>query len=168
MALVVEDGSIVANADSYVTRSDFIAWSLRRGYTVADDDLADNKLVVAFDFINGIESSLAGLLSVREQTGAYPRTDLVLQTYSWLSTEIPTQAKDYQMSLALDQVNGIDIFNPPQSDSVAVRRSRVEGAVEEEYAVSDSSAFVYQSLSNRLRQILQRSRAGYGIIITMG
>jgi len=168
MALVVEDGSIVANANSYVTRSDFIAWSLRRGYTVADDVLADNKLVIAFDFINGIESSLAGLLSVREQTGAYPRTDLVLQTYSWLSTEIPTQAKDYQMSLALDQVNGIDIFNPPQSDSVAVRRSRVEGAVEEEYAVSDSSAFVYQSLSNRLRQILQRSRAGYGIIITMG
>ena len=168
MALVVEDGSIVANADSYVTRSDFIAWSLRRGYTVADDVLADNKLVIAFDFINGIESSLAGLLSVREQTGAYPRTDLVLQTYSWLSTEIPTQAIDYQMSLALDQVNGIDIFNPPQSDSVAVRRSRVEGAVEEEYAVSDSSAFVYQSLSNRLRQILQRSRAGYGIIITMG
>ena len=168
MALVVEDGSIVANANSYVTRSDFMAWSLRRGYTVADDVLADNKLVIAFDFINGIESSLAGLLSVREQTGAYPRTDLVLQTYSWLSTEIPTQAIDYQMSLALDQVNGIDIFNPPQSDSVAVKRSKVEGAVEEEYAVSDAPAFLYQSLSNRLRQILQRSGSGFGIPITMG
>ena len=168
MALVVEDGSIVANADSYVTRSDFIAWALRRGYTVADDLLADNKLVTAFDFINGIESSLAGRLTVRGQAGAYPRIDLVLQSYSWLSTEIPTQAKDYQMSLALDQVNGIDIFNPPQSDSVAVKRSRVEGAVEEEYAVSDAPAFLYQSLSNRLRQILQRSGSGFGIPITMG
>jgi len=72
------------------------------------------------------------------------------------------------MSLALDQVNGIDIFNPPQSDSVAVKRSKVEGAVEEEYAVSDAPAFLYQSLSNRLRQILQRSGSGFGIPITMG
>ena len=168
MALTIENGSIVAGADSYVSRADFIAWALRRGYTVADDDLVDNKLVIAFDFINGIEASLAGMLSVRGQTGAYPRTDLVLQTYSWLSTEIPTQAKDYQMSLALDQVNGIDIFNPPQSDSVAVKRSKVEGAVEEEYAVSDDPAFLYQSLSNRLRQILQRSGSGFGIPITMG
>jgi hypothetical protein len=160
MALVIEDGSIVAGADSFSTRAEFIAYAISRGITVADDAAADAKLVVAYDFINGIESRLQGWLVSIDQTGAYPRHGIYLQGFSVLSTQIPKQAKQYQLSLALDQVAGIDIFNPPQSGSTPIRINRVEGVVTREFAVGDTSFISYQSLSNRLRQIIEGPASG--------
>jgi hypothetical protein len=167
VTLIIENGSIVAGADSFATRAEFIAYALKRGITVANDVAADAKLVKAFDFINGLESSLMGWLVSELQEGAYPRYGLLLQTFSIASTVVPKQAKQYQLSLALDLEAGIDIFNPGPSASTPVRVNRVEGVVTQEFAVADSSPIMYQSLSNDLRRILEGSKAG-GIRLVMG
>jgi hypothetical protein len=168
MALIIEDGSVVANADSYVTRAEFIAYALARGVTIADDENADIKLIKAWDFINGIEERLIGHMVSESQEGSYPRYNLFLQGFSIASTIIPKQVKEYQKSLALDIAAGIDIWNPGQSASTPIKMNRVEGVVTQEFAVSDGSAFIYQSLSNRLRQILERNSGGMTIPLSMG
>lgn len=167
MTIVVEDGSEVAGANSYGTRAGFIAWALQRGYTIADDVTADSYLVKSFDFIRGLEHCLLGHLMTKTQTGAYPRYGLYINGFVYANDEIPQVVKDWQFSLALDINNGIDIHNPKPSASVAVKRVRVEGAVEKEFAVSDQSNTVYQSLSQTLQAQLCRS-SGLGVSISMG
>jgi len=168
MALIIETGAEIASANSYATRAEFLAWALERGYTIADDAVADSYLVKSFDFIRGLEPTLNGELVTKTQTGAYPRYDLYINDFSWASSVVPQPAIDYQMSLALDINNGIDIHNPPASGSVPVKRSRVEGAVEEEYAVADAGFVTYRSLSNDLRAMLTKNNGGLGVSISMG
>ena len=51
MALVVEDGTGLANATSFVSRADYIAFAVARGVTIADDEAADVELVKAMDYL---------------------------------------------------------------------------------------------------------------------
>tara|TARA_R110000772_G_scaffold268452_1_gene395601 strand:+ start:35468 stop:35971 length:504 start_codon:yes stop_codon:yes gene_type:complete len=138
MAVTVEDGTIVTGADSYVTRANYITFAASIGITIADDAAADVQLVKAFIYLNGLESALKGIRTLKAQTSAYPRDGLVIEDYSWLNTEIPRQVILAQELLALDINAGIDIYNRPQSASTPIKKVRVEGAVSKEYAVSDA------------------------------
>lgn len=138
MALVVEDGTVVADADTYVTRAAFITFAAAIGVTIASDAATDVFLVKAFQYINNLEPRLKGTRTARANPNAYPRDGLIIEGFSWTSVEVPRQAILAQQYLALDLNAGIDIYNRPQSASTAVKRVRVEGAVEKENAVSDS------------------------------
>lgn len=170
MALTIEDGSIISGANSYITRANYITWAAERGTTVTDDSAADAKLVQAWDYINSLEPQLLGRLVSRSQVGAYPRYDLIdIQGWSWDSDEIPQQVIDLQCSLALDQENSIDIWNPSSSASTPVKRNRVEGAVEQEFAVADQMGITYKSLTNGLIAILSKPQAhGFSIPVSRG
>ena len=133
MAVTVEDGSIVAGADSYVTRAEYIAHALTLGVTVADTEAADVELVKAGLFIGSHEDSLKGSLTNRDQPMAFPRSGLVLEGFSWGSDEIPRQVKLCQLALALDVNEGIDLYNPPVNPNRATSMEKVDGAVEVQY-----------------------------------
>jgi len=139
MALVIEDGSIVTDADSWVTRDEYIAYALARGVTITDDTSADVQLVKAASFINHHEANLKGYKVDRDQSLSFPRHDLEIEGWYWSSTEIPRQVKLCQMAFALDLNASIDIYNPPQNPGLLAREKRVEGAVSIEYAVSDNA-----------------------------
>ena len=91
MALIVEDGSLVESANSWVSRETFIAYALARGVTVADDAETDAKLIKACDYINGLEPNLKGCLVERDQATAYPRSGLEIEGWYWTASEIPRQ-----------------------------------------------------------------------------
>ena len=160
MAIIVEDGSIVQNANSYVSRAEYIAHAAARGVTVADTDAADPELIQAAAFIDAHEGNLLGARFSREQAMSYPRTDLVISGFEWEETEIPRTVKLCQMAIALDIRAGVDPFNP--QPELLQKRARVEGAVEVEFFGDDSAARMRRgSLANALLHDLLRNH-GFG------
>jgi hypothetical protein len=154
MALIIEDGSQVANADSYVTQADYITYAAKLGITIDAVDATDEQLRKAANFIGDHEANLKGCKVSRDQSMAYPRYDLCIEGFYWASDEIPRQVILAQMNIALDLEAGIDIYNPAQSDSTPVKREKIEGAVEIEYATKESSPLSRRSSSTALMSSL--------------
>jgi len=137
MSLVVETGQIVAGANTWVSRTDYIAYALARGVVIANTTAADVQLVTAREFIDSHEARLKGSRVSREQETAYPRDDLEIEGFHWGTDEIPRQVILCQLAYALDLNAGVDIYNP---QPVRTRKKeKVEGAVEVEYFGEDKA-----------------------------
>lgn len=130
--IIVEDGTIIDNANSYVTCTDYIAYAASKGVTIADDFDADTELVKAAEFIGAHEGNLKGDRVERDQPLAYPRKNLVLEGFEWKADEIPRQVILCQMALALDIHAGIDLYNPAPNPNRAAKREKVD-VIEVEY-----------------------------------
>lgn len=134
MALIVEDGSIVEGANSYVSIADFRAYATARGVELsADDAEVETILIKAMDYLESFADRFKGCLVDRDQPLSWPREDVVIENWSWSSTEIPRQVISAQLALGIEIANGEDPFNPPAAE-LPVTRERVEDAVEVEYA----------------------------------
>lgn len=139
MTIIVEDGSIVTNANSYVTRADYITYAAAHGITIADDANADVELIGAAQFIGQHEVRMIGHRVTRDQSLAYPRYDVEIEDWYWAHDEIPRQLILCQLAYALDINAGIDLWNKPVNPNIFAKKERVEGAVAVEYAISDKT-----------------------------
>lgn len=167
MTLVVEDGSRSDPlANSYVSRSDFIAYADAAGVDVPDDPETDAVLVKAARFIDSHRDQFVGELIARDQPMQWPRSWVSLEGWPWSPAEIPRQVRLLQLELAMDIRDGVDPYNPPPNPSRAVKRQRVEGVVSVEYMGQDSGA----KLSRRsqwqalLSQLLYRSGMSVALV----
>jgi hypothetical protein len=132
MSLIVEDGSIVANANSYVTRATAIAKAALYGTALPDSPATDNWLRQAVLFMDSFDASFMGRRVSREQELAWPRVDVFLSGFAYHADEIPGLVESVQVQLAIDLSKGLDLYNRP--DRQTVTRERVDGAVEVAYA----------------------------------
>jgi len=167
MALVIENGSIVTGANSYATRADYIAYAAAEGVTIADNDTADQQLVQAARYIDSLETRLKGYRVSRDQPLAFPRYELWIEDYAWNSDEIPRQVINAQIELALDINAGISLYNPPQSESIAVKREKIDRAVEVEYAVGNQSPITRRSKSLRSLAALMKGNGLLSVALVM-
>lgn len=166
MELIVEDGSIVPNADSWVSEDDYTAYAAGLGYTLDDIEAVRTALRQSAIFIGTYEGRLKGTLVERDQPLCFPRDDLEIDGFAWADDEIPRQVRLCQMQYAIDiQVFGIDPYNPPASNSNAVKREKVEGAVEVEYAVSNAMKLSRNSTSRALLSTLLKNGGLYSITL---
>ena len=110
MALILEDGSIVANAASFVSVAEITAYAVERGVTVSatasDVEILARK---AMDWLISKESTLAGVRVDNAQTLPYPRTGVTVHGFEVLSTEIPALIKEVQMQAATD-AHSVDLL----------------------------------------------------------
>lgn len=134
MPLIIETGQIIPNADSYVTRAEYITYAASRGVTVADTEATDVTLRKAAQFIDSHEANLKGIKVDRDQPMAFPRSGVYIDGWFWNSEEIPRQVILAQLNIALDMEAGIDPYNPPVNPNRATIAERVEGAVSVQYA----------------------------------
>jgi hypothetical protein len=146
MSIIVEDGSIVTNANSYCTESEFESYAEGIGVTVTGE--IEPMLRKAAEFIGAHEANLKGDRVERAQPLAFPRDGIYVDGWYWTSAEIPRQVILCQMALALDINAGVDLYNKPVNPSLVAKRKRVEGAVEVEYADASVTA---QKLSRSSR-----------------
>lgn len=133
--VIVETGAIVAGADSWATRAELVEYAESVGITVPDSSTSDVHLRVACEFINQHEANLLGARVQRDQPTAFPRYGLEINGFSYSSSEIPEILKKCQIEFAIDDHQGINLWNTPANPSLIKRRARVEGAVDVEYAV---------------------------------
>jgi hypothetical protein len=102
MALTIEDGTGVTNADSYASRAAFIAYALSQyGTVIADDDAADPPMRRAYAYLSSLTWN-GTKTHGRGQTGAWPRTGVTdCEGIAIAADEIPQEVIDAQFELAL-------------------------------------------------------------------
>lgn len=145
MALTVEDGTGVTNADSYVSLSEIRTYATNRNLTLPAGDAEIEALArSAIDYLEGRRLEYKGTKSSSSQSLQWPRTDLdedgiivgiEVDGFELGLTAIPKELKLAQCQLCIE-INTGDIL--PTSSSFAVKREKVD-AIETEYAVKPGS-----------------------------
>lgn len=131
MALVVEDGSIVPGANSYVSDAEFVSYAAERGIDIpVDQTEREQLLIVAADYIDAnYRSSFKGEKVTRDQPMQWPRVEVYIDCFSISSSEIPTELKRAQMEAAI-AANEQDIYT--NSDGTSVKKEKLD-VLEVEY-----------------------------------
>lgn len=131
MPLIVEDGTAVADADSYASRAEFIAFAAKRGVTVTDEDKTDTFAILAMDFL-AIQCWQGVLAYPGEQFVNWPRRELIAgDTAEDAVLEVPHNIVQAQLHLWLAAFNGITLV--PARAAEAQLKRRKTGPLEREY-----------------------------------
>ena len=159
MALIVEDGSMPAGANSYSDLADARAYALARGVVLSaiDADL-EAQVLLAMDYLESFSLRFKGDRYKRDQSLSWPRVGVVIDGWPWSSIEIPRQVITAQLALIVEIHHGEDPYNP-SSAALPVVREKVDGAVEVEYASPVSALKVgkTQQSSTLIRMLLKNS-----------
>lgn len=162
MTLVVENGMGVANANTYASDADFVAYAAARGVTIPTTGGARELLLIkAMDVLESYDARFVGTRVARDQALSWPRFDVVVNGWDYSSDELPSQLKQAQLTLALEVQDGVDHSNPP-APSLPVVEQAVEGAVSVKYAAPSqgvSSRKVYAS-AGLIRTLLKTAVGG--------
>ena len=157
MTTIVENGTIVANANSYVSDANFAVYAADHGITVTG--VAAELLLNAAIYVEQL--SFVGTKRTKEQTMQFPRNDVYIDGWNYLSTEIPKLLIDLQCEVALAIDGGDD---PLATVARATKKEKVD-AIEVEYA--DSAApFVYNLKIKALERKLTNMSGGLSFTVT--
>lgn len=102
MALIIEDGSIVPNANSFTTDAELQAYALARNITLpATEAERDSLQILAMDYLFSVEHKLKGCRVSIEQELPYPRVGVCANGFDVPSDTIPKAVKNAMMELAM-------------------------------------------------------------------
>lgn len=128
MPLIVEDGSIVPNADSYISLADARALAANYGLELPEDDIAaEVALRNGATYVGLAEPQMCGRRVSAKQSLAYPRTGVTLNGFPVANNAIPKQVILAQVIASATYGAGTEVR--ANSDGRSVQTERVEGAV---------------------------------------
>lgn len=109
MALLVEDGTGVPNANTYGTIAGARSYASDRGITLsADDDVVSSQLILAMDYLEG--QDYVGRPVSFTQALSWPRTQVQFDPDNpFPDDEIPPQLINAEYQLVIEQFNGINL-----------------------------------------------------------
>ena len=167
MSLIIEDGSGVANANSFTTDAEFVAYASIKGYVIpATESERDTLQVNGYDFISfTYESRLQGeRVFPQVQTGCMPRTYIYAYNVIVASTLIPQDFKNAQMLAAFSINSGVDI-NAVKDSADLAGFSVGKGAYSETYQSNSSNPTLAQmpAVTRVLRPYTNAGLAGGGL-----
>jgi hypothetical protein len=131
MAIVVETGEGIANANSYVSVADATAYAAARGVTL-DPDTVEAQIILATDYLETFGCSYLGKQTYNPQELAWPRTGVWIAGVEMADDVIPNSLKKAQQQLVIEQANGFDLM--PSTDGQIVKVEKVD-VISTEYAV---------------------------------
>ncbi len=101
--LIIEDGSVVAGANSFASDAELKAFASLRGLSLpATQPERETLLIKAMDYIRLKEPLMQGERANAEQVLPYPRNDVYAYGYFVPSDSIPQSLKDAQCQAATD------------------------------------------------------------------
>jgi hypothetical protein len=109
--LIIEDGSIVANANSFVTDDEYKAYAKLKGYSIpATQPDREANLANAYDYLNfTYEQQLQGSrVTPQTQTGIMPRNYIYAYGALVANDSIPQDIKNAQMLASFSINDGVD------------------------------------------------------------
>jgi hypothetical protein len=138
MALVVEDGSGVTGATSYISLTNARAFAAARGKTLsAVDATAEMALIKAMDVIESYRARFQGTKVDKDQALQWPRYGVVVDGFPVDDDEIPACLPLAQAALAIESQT-TELF--ANSDGRQVVMERVEGAVTVQYSEANGGS----------------------------
>lgn len=103
MALTVEDGTIVTNANTYVDVDDLRDYAAARGIALPTSDTECEILIIkAADYVESKRDRYQGVKSDSDQPMQFPRDGVFIDGFELSADEIPRELKYAQMQLACD------------------------------------------------------------------
>lgn len=109
IAIIVENGTGVDGANSYVAIDTAREFAANRGVVLStDDDVVAAQLIRAFDYIETQECEFQGVRVYIES--AFPREGVVINGVEIADNAIPNLLVAAQIQLVIAQANGIDIM----------------------------------------------------------
>ena len=121
MALVVEDGTGIANAASYISLVNARAFLATRGLSLnVDDTIAEQQLRLGTDYTESYGDQYTGTKYTQDQALEWPRSNAVVQGFTISVTEIPLRLGYGQAMLASEIEAGVDL-TPIQTGRFIVR-----------------------------------------------
>lgn len=123
MSLTVEDGNIIADADSYVTVAELQSFCTKRGLSLPEEDADIEKLIIkAMDYIESLECDFQGWRVSSSQSLSFPRESVCINGYENAATNIPKNLKSALCRLAHD-VQSVDL--QPTGDGKEIKVSGI-------------------------------------------
>jgi len=134
MALIVEDGTNVPNANSYADVTYIRAFAEARGVELpAADSAVEVMATNAMDYIEALRNKFQGSKTYSDPAQAlqWPRSGVLIDCTSFPDDEIPVELKKAQAQLVVEQMEMPDLS--PSTDGYAVAKEKVD-VIEVEYA----------------------------------
>lgn len=158
MPLIVENGTNVANANSYVDAAYAHAYAEARGLSLPSDDAALFPLLVrGFDYV---ESQRARYKGRRTYPGGtqWPRTGVEIDDEEISPTAIPEELKKAQVRVAIEIANGTD---EAPTITAQVKREKI-GPMETEYETGTEGP-VMMAVDALLAPLFGTNRAAFSL-----
>jgi len=151
MTIIVEDGSIVSGANSYITVAEYEAWVDDRYPSHPDhgDSAKIEQLIHrAMDYFESL--AFKGYKKTEEQPLQFPRDHLIIDGYLASNTSIPFQVKRALFEIVYADESTYGLFN------VIDRKTKKEkvDVLEVEYADNSASRVMTPAVSAWLRKLL--------------
>ncbi len=151
MALIIEDGSIVTGANSYVTIAEIKAYADLRGIAYPDDAAIEVNAILATDYLQS--KCYAGVqVEPNAQPLEFPRDDLYIKNVLVPNDSIPEQLKNAQIEAALAQTSQ-DLLQSGGTDTNVSSESL--GSIKFNYDGGSSSSFNSQRVNLYLNELLK-------------
>ena len=103
MTLIVEDGSTVTGANTYISDGDFTDYCTARGLSFpATAELREPLIINGLDYVDSFRKRYQGSKVSSEQELQFPRSGVQIDGFTLASDSIPTILKSAQAQAAFD------------------------------------------------------------------
>ena len=144
--IIIEDGTVVPGANSYVTEAELTTYAADRGVTLTA--ATDVLLIKAMDYIESL--SFIGTKYSKGQALQWPRSNVYIDGFYFVPTIIPPALQTGQIAtaLAIDSDNG-----PLATVGRSTKREKVD-VIEVEYMSSAAAQPIVKTINAAMRKIL--------------
>jgi len=147
MALVIEDGSVVPNANSYITVDEFKAWADERGISYGTDQAVEQAIYRAMDWFE--RQFFIGNKANENQPLQWPRTEALIDGYYADATEIPKE-----VATALYEATKVELDGNSELNNEDRRTIREQvGDISVEYAQNSNNRVTTPALTFAMNRI---------------
>lgn len=130
MTIIVEDGTNVPDANSYVSVAELVTYATERGIVLPSTDAEKEVLLMkAMDYIELLDKDYMGVRSYSDQELSWPRTQ-----YETMMLGIPKELKKAQLILAVAAIT-VDLA-PVSSGVTRSAKRQTVGPITVEYATT--------------------------------
>lgn len=155
--LIIEDGTGVANANSYATDAELKAYANLRGKSVpATQPEREALLVLAMDYIESMRDSYKGEKTDYTQSLQWPRAGVTVDGYVIDYNSIPAEIKNAQIEAAILS-NTVELFQTGLVNNVT--REKVD-VIEVNYSQNGKWGFVRTETVDALLAALLKHKNG--------
>ena len=148
MTLIIEDGSVVANANSYITVAQFKDWADSRGITYGTDQEVEQGILRAMDWFE--RQFFIGNKANENQPLQWPRTEALIDGYYADATEIPKEVVTALYEATKVELDGNSELNNEDRRTI---REQV-GDISVEYAENSNNRITTPALTFAMNRIV--------------
>jgi hypothetical protein len=165
VALIIENGSIVDNANSFVTAAEMVAYAALRGVTItADTTTQEQQIILAMDYLVSREQSMKGTRVSDLQELPYPRFNVRYNGYYITGSEIPKELKNAQIELAI-QLGSTELLLSEKTDNV--QSISLDGVISKSFFSGGSYSTIRTDKADAYLDVLMNNNGNNNLITRM-